>query len=139
MTLELLKTSDYFCRIPEEGFVMAVFDDHILFERYTKTADGLSFPEGEPFQKVPLLRLHCFDRDTEYRLIAADDGDRLIETVLTAEEEKKMEPDLLFEDEMLLRREYCKDGMPLEKLRIVNRYRYTFFDTMTLHNYRISC
>ena len=68
-----------------------------------------------------------------------DDGERLIEVVLDAEEEKEMEPDLLFEDEMLLREEYCTERVGIRKLKGVNRYRYTEYDTMTLDNYRISC
>ena len=55
-----------------------------------------------------------------------------------AEEEKTMEPDLLFVDEMLLRPEYRSDHVGIQKLKVMNRYRYTDFDTMTLDNYRIS-
>ena len=84
------------------------------------------------------MRLHCFDRNTEYRLLVTDDGDRLVEVVLDAEEEKTMEPDLLFVDEMLLRPEYRSDHVGIQKLKVMNRYRYTDFDTMTLDNYRIS-
>ena len=139
MTLEKLKTTEGYGRIPEDGFVIAVFNDHILVERYRKEAEGLSFPGAEQACGRELLRLHCFDRDTEYRMIVTDDGERLIEVILSAEEEKGMEPDLLFEDEMLLREEYCTERVGIRKLKVINRYRYTEYDTMTLDNYRISC
>ena len=67
-----------------------------------------------------------------------DDGDRLVELVLDAGQEKAMEPDLLFEDEMLVRPEYRPEQIGIQKLKVVNRYRYTDFDTMTPDNYRIS-
>jgi len=139
VSFEELKNSAYYPRIPAEGYLIAVFKDRILFERYRKEADGLSFPGAEEIRAEGLLRLHCFDRDTEYRLLVTDDGDRLVEVVMDAEEEKAMEPDLLFEDEMLVRPEYRTDRIGIEKLKVVNRYRYTDFDTMTPDNYRISC
>ena len=138
MTFEKLKTLDLFQRIPDEGMMIAVLEGRILVERYRKEVDGLSFPDAERLQKAALVRLHCFDRNTEYRLLVTDDGDRLVEVVLDAEEEKTMEPDLLFVDEMLLRPEYRSDHVGIQKLKVMNRYRYTDFDTMTLDNYRIS-
>ena len=139
MTFNDLRNSAYYPCIPAEGYLIAVFKDRILFERYRKKADGLAFPGAEALGGDALLRLHCFDRDTEYRLLVTDDGDRLVEVVFDAEEEKAMEPDLLFEDEMLVRPEYRTDRIGIEKLKVVNRYRYTDFDTMTPDNYRISC
>ena len=138
MTPEDLHTLKQFDRIPAEGYLLAVFRDRVLLERYRKEADGLIFHGSDSLQSEELQRLHCFDRDTEYRLLAADDGDRLIEVVLDAEEEKAMEPDLLFEDEMLLRPEYCTDRVGIRKLKVINLFRYTEFDTMTLDNYRIT-
>lgn len=139
MTLDKLKTAKKFSRIPEQGFLLAVFEDHILLERYRKGEEGLLFKDCEQYRSKALLRLHCFDRNTEYRLLVTDDGERLVEVVLDADEERAMEADLLFEDEMLLRPEYAADRVGLRKLKVVNRYRYTDFDTMTLDNYRISC
>ena len=138
MTFEELKKSSYYPRIPAEGYLIAVFKNRILFERCRKETDGLCFPGEEEIRTEELLRLHCFDRDTEYRLLVTDDGDRLVELVLNAEQEKAMEPDLLFEDEMLVRPEYRPEQIGIQKLKVVNRYRYTDFDTMTPDNYRIS-
>ena len=138
MTFEELKKSACYPRIPAEGYLIAVFKDRILFERYRKEAEGLCFPGAEESRAERLLRLHCFDRDTEYRLLVTDDGDRLVELVLDAGQEKAMEPDLLFEDEMLVRPEYRPEEIGIRKLKVVNRYRYTDFDTMTPDNYRIS-
>ena len=138
MTFEELKKSSYYPRIPAEGYLIAVFKNRILFERCRKETDGLCFPGEEEIRTEELLRLHCFDRDTEYRLLVTDDGDRLVELVLNAEQEKAMEPDLLFEDEMLVRPEYRPEQIGIQKLKVINRYRYTAFDTMTPDNYRIS-
>ena len=129
MTLDELRTSD----IPAEGYLLAVFTDRVMFASYRKDAGCLVFEGREAVLHEPLLRLHCFDRNTEYRLLVTDDGDRLVEAVLRADEEKDMDPDLLFEDEMLLRPEYGG-----RKLKVINRYRYTDFDTMTVDNYRVS-
>lgn len=133
-----IKKSDHYASIPQEGYMMAVFDDLILFQPYQKTDDGLTFSNMENVSDRNLLRIHCFDRDTEYRRMELDDGDRIIEAVLSAEEETAMDPDLIYEDEMLLREEFIEGAGGLRALKVINRFRYTYFDTMTLDNYRLS-
>lgn len=50
-----------------------------------------------------------------------------------------MGPELLYEEEVLVRDEYAgKPGLP-DRLKIVNRYMYTENDTLVLKNYRIAC
>ena len=78
-------------------------------------------------------------RDREYRLIARESGGDFIERVLTAEEEQNMDPDLIYEQETLVKREYAsREDLP-EKLLVMNRYGYTENDTLALRDYRISC
>ena len=65
-------------------------------------------------------------------------GDR-VEVILTRQEEESMGPELLYEEEVLVRDEYAgKPGLP-DRLKIVNRYMYTANDTLVLKNYRIAC
>ena len=44
-----------------------------------------------------------------------------------------------FPEEVLVRPQYAERGDLPEKLTIINRYRYSENDTLTLENYRISC
>ena len=48
------------------------------------------------------------------------------------------DPDLLFEEEMLVKPEYASDGRLPGKLKIVNRYRYSESDTLTVEDYRLA-
>lgn len=48
------------------------------------------------------------------------------------------DPDLLYEEEVLVKDEYSeKSGLP-ERLKVINRYMYTENDTLVLKNYRIA-
>ena len=49
-----------------------------------------------------------------------------------------MDPDLLFSEDVLVKKEYAAlRGIP-EKLRVISRYRYSENDTLVLDLYRIS-
>lgn len=80
----------------------------------------------------------CSSRNTEEVLRPESAGDR-IELLLSREEELGMDPDLVFEEEVLVKPQYAERGDLPEKLTIINRYRYSENDTLTLENYRISC
>ena len=83
-----------------------------------------------------LTRLHLFDEATEYRLMTT--GSRgVIEHVVNENEEQDLEPDLIYEDKMLITSRFA-EGHDIDSLRIINRYRYTWFDTLTLDDYRIA-
>ena len=62
-----------------------------------------------------------------------------LDMLLTAEEERGMDPDLIFEESVLVKPRYAVSGRVPGKLIIINRYRYSEYDTLTLDNYRISC
>lgn len=57
----------------------------------------------------------------------------------TRDEEREMDPDLLFEEEVLVKPQYADTGRLPRKLTVINRYRYSEYDTLTLDNYRIGC
>lgn len=61
-----------------------------------------------------------------------------MEVILKGQEEESMDPDLLYEEDVLVRDEYSgKSGIP-ERLKVINRYMYTENDTLVLKNYRIA-
>ncbi len=64
-------------------------------------------------------------------------GRGVIEHAVTESEERDIEPDLIYEDKMLIADRFTKEH-DIDSLRIINRYRYTWFDTLTLDDYRIA-
>ena len=126
-------------QLPEAGYVIAQLRSALLFEAYTVKDGKLLFQGSECLEKEPVKECHFFTRDREYRLVARGSRGDFIERVLTAEEEQAMDPDLLYEQEMLVKKEYtCRGDLP-EKLLVMNRYRFTENDTLALKDYRISC
>ena len=126
-------------QLPEAGYVIAQLRSALLFEAYTVKDGKLLFQGSECLEKEPVKECHFFNRDREYRLVARGSRGDFIERVLTAEEEQAMDPDLLYEQEMLVNKEYtCRGDLP-EKLLVMNRYRFTENDTLALKDYRISC
>ena len=123
---------------PAKGYLLAYFRDALVFEPYAVENGRLVFPGCEFYQEAVPRECHLFDWDAEYRMILREArGDR-VEVLLTRQEEKTMDPALLYEEEVLVRDEYSgKSGLP-ERLKIVNRYTYTENDTLVLKNYRIS-
>ncbi len=43
MIITDLKNTNKFHLAPERGYILAVFDDSVIFERYQKTGDGIAF------------------------------------------------------------------------------------------------
>ena len=125
--------------VPVKGYLLAYFQDALVFEPYTVENGRLVFLECEVYQKMVPKECHLFDENTEYRMILREArGDR-VEVILTRQEEETMDPDLLYEEEVLVKTEYSgKAGLP-ERLKIINRYMYTENDTLVLKNYRIAC
>ena len=126
-------------QLPEAGYVIAQLRSTLLFEAYTVKDGKLLFQGSERLEKEPVKECHFFSRDREYRLVARESRGDFIERVLTAEEEQAMDPDLVYEQEMLVKKEYaCRGNLP-EKLLVLNRYVFTENDTLALQDYRISC
>ncbi len=124
--------------LPKKGYVMAYFQDALVFEPYEVKGGRIVCGCSERLEKELPRECHFFDADREYRMLLREARGDIIETVLTKEEEEEMDPDLLFRDEGLVREEFSsKPGMP-EKLCVINRYVFSENDTLILKSYRIS-
>ncbi|MCR5774931.1 MAG: hypothetical protein K6G42_07595 [Lachnospiraceae bacterium] len=117
---------------------MAYFKDRLVFETY-EVKDGRILCESSALLENELPEEgHFFNETVEYRFVVRKSRKDVIELLLTEDEEKKMDPDLLFYDEGIVREEFsAKEGMP-RRLRVINRYRYSENDTLVLNNYRLS-
>ena len=125
-------------KIPKKGLVMAYFRNELLFSPYEVTGEGLKLFGKALFDRELPYECHFFDKAREYRLIRRESRNDVIERFLTEDEEEALEPDLLFSEDVLVRKEYADiPGIP-EKLRVVNRYRYSENDTLVLKDYRIA-
>ena len=125
-------------KAPEKGFLLAYFRSAVVFEPYSIRDGILTFKGCEAFQDETPRECHLFDEDTEYRMILRQSRNDRIESSLRKQEEEGMDPDLLFEEDVLVKTEYARDGVHPERLKIISRYRYTENDTLALRNYRIS-
>lgn len=125
-------------KLPTRGLFMAYFRDSLIFEPY-EVKEGRIVSENSFRLEHELPKEgHFFDENREYRYIVREARGDVIELLLTEEEEKRMEPDLLFFDEGIVREEFAsREGVP-QRLRIINRYKYSENDTLVLKNYRIS-
>ncbi|MBR0382986.1 MAG: hypothetical protein IJH71_11195 [Eubacterium sp.] len=124
---------------PQKGYLLAYFRDALVFEPYTIENGRLVFPECEVYQEMSPKECHLFDENTEYRMIFREARDDRVEVILTRQEEETMDPNLIYEEEVLVKNEYSgKAGIP-KSLKVINRYMYTENDTLVLKNYRIAC
>ena len=125
-------------KLPEKGLFMAYFKDRLVFEAYEVTDGRIVCESSALLEKELPEEAHFFSETMEYRFVVRKSRKDVIELILTEDEEKKMDPDLLFYDEGIVREEFsAKEGIP-GRLRIINRYRYSENDTLVLKNYRIS-
>ena len=126
-------------KIPAKGYILACYDDGIIFEPYEMKNGAPVFAGSESHTSSGILReCHLFDEDTEYRMVYREATDEKIEIVLTRQEEDSMDKDLLFTENILVQDTYADTGRVPKTLTIVNRYTYSDYDTLTLKNYRIS-
>ena len=121
--------------VPEKGYLLAYFRDALVFEPYTVESGQLMFPGCESWQNAAPEECHLFDQNKEYRMIFREARQDRVETVLTRQEEETMDPDLLYEEEVLVKND---EAAGIDSLRIVNRYMFTENDTLVLRNYRIA-
>ena len=126
-------------KAPAKGYILASYPDALVFEPYEIREGKLYFEGIEALSEEELRECHLFDDRAEYRMICRESAGDRIELLLSREEELDMDPDLVFEEEVLVRPQYAERGDLPEKLTIINRYRYSENDTLTLENYRISC
>ena len=126
-------------KAPASGFVIASLKNQLIFAPYkicngVFTAEGWDCPDFTEAEEC-----HFFDDSREYRRIYRSARRDVIETVLTAQEEESMDPDLIFVEEVLVKPQYAETGHLPSTLSIVNRYRYSEHDTIVLEDYRIGC
>lgn len=125
-------------KIPKKGLVMAYFHETLLFSPYEIDGEQLRMTAENAFEKEEPYECHFFDGTKEYRRIKRAARGDVIERILTEEEEKDLPGELLFTEDMLVKREYVQiPGIP-EKLRVINRYQYSENDTLILKDYRIA-
>ncbi len=125
-------------KLPKKGLVMAYFKEKLLFSPYEVEGEGLKLSEIALFENEEPYECHFFDEEQEYRMVKRAARGDVIERILTKEEEKAMPEELLFPEDVLVKQEYAAlPGIP-EKLRVVNRYRYSENDTLVLQDYRMA-
>ena len=123
---------------PARGYILAYYPERLVFEPYV-LREGVPVFEGcEALREAVPQECHLFDDNREVRIIRRESVGDTLELILTEEEERGMDPDLIFPEEVLVKPEYTATGRLPGKLKIINRYRYTEYDTLTLDNYRIS-
>ena len=115
------------------------YQDRLVFESYTIKDGELIFEGCKALRDEMPWECHLFDEERECRRIYRESAGDWIEQFFTRAEEREMEPDLLFEEEVLVKPQYADTGRLPRKLTIMNRFRYSECDTLTLDNYRIGC
>lgn len=125
-------------KIPPKGLVIAYFRNRLLFSPYEVSGNELKLPQKALFDAETPYECHFFDRDREYRLIRRESRNDVIERILSVEDEEMTDPELLFSEDVLIKKEYADiPGIP-EKLRVISRYRYSENDILVLKDYRLA-
>ena len=124
-------------KLPPVGVMLVYFNDGFIFEPYEVKDGALIFEGAEKFAEENPAVCHFFDENKEYRVIRRESHGDILETVFTAEEESKMDTDLLYSENHLVKEEYRKPGIP-EKLTMISRYHYLDNDVFELESYRIA-
>ena len=125
-------------KIPANGYILAYFKERLIFEPYTVRDGKPIFKGSELFERGTLHECHFFDKERDYFMIHRQSRNDMIVKIRTADEEKNIEPDLIFIQTVLIKDEYAKRADIPSTLRIINRYEYSDSDTLVLKNYRIS-
>ena len=124
---------------PAAGFVIASLKNQHIFAPY-EIRNGVLMVEGwDRPDFTEAEECHFFDHSREYRRIYRSARQDMIESILTAQEEEAMDPDLIFTEEVLVKPQYTESSCIPAALTIVNRYRYSEYDTIVLEDYRIAC
>lgn len=130
--------SPNFNKAPERGWFFAETETGAILERYVLVDGEPDFPGHERLRDAVVTRIHCFDERVEYRWLRVNEKGGAVEGVFSAEEEAGMDPDLVYADDMILADEYTPKEGGIWVLSVINRYRWTETDTLTLENYRLA-
>ena len=125
-------------KAPRKGCLLAYFRNALIFEPYIIENGRLLFEGSEAWQHEIPKECHLFDAEQEYRMICREARNDRVEIVLTMQEEQAMDPDLLYEEDAVVKEEYARRNDMPQKLKIINRYRFTENDTLVLSNYRLA-
>lgn len=127
-----------FAKAPARGWLFAETEHGPILERYSIVDGELHFPGAARLEAAPVLRLHCFDEQAEYRYLRVNEEGDAVEGLFTAEQETAMDPDLIYEDKMVLAEAYAPKDGGIWTLSVINRYRWTEYNTLGLENYRLA-
>ena len=127
-----------FARAPAHGWIFAETKRGPILERYAIVDGEPDFPGAERLKDAPVLRLHCFDEQTEYRYLRVNESGAVVEGLFTAEQEAAMDPDLVYADRLVLAEAYAPKDGGIWVLSVINRYRWTDSNTLDLENYRLA-
>lgn len=124
-------------KLPVTGYVIAYTTECALYAPYKVEKDKIVIDLKYEDMLTKAYECHFFDMHKEYRLIYREARDDEIELVVTDKEEEEMNPDLIYIEDVLILPSYLGDKNLPDKLRIINRYKYSDNDTLVLDNYRI--
>lgn len=136
MKIDVLYDKKRYDSIPDSGYILAFAYDITFFSKYKKENAKLLFDQSDRFVDVEYKNIHCFDEKTEYRLVSINNGNNIFEIQVFENEEQNMDDNLIFYDEMVIDDKYKDAG--LDKIKIINRYKYSKYNTLVLDNYRLS-
>lgn len=110
---------------PNKGYLLTYGDNKVELYPYDLTKDKINFKEQT---------YHLFDEQKEYRRFYSNG--KLHEIIISSDEEKAMDKDLLYAEEIELEDIYKSNTY--NKIKIVNRYKYKNNNSLCLVNYRLA-
>ena len=134
----MIMNNDNINKIPSTGCLIAYIDECVIYANY-KVDDNNIIIDSE-YENIldKSYECHFFDSNREYRMIRREAREDVIEILLSRDEEDALDRDLLFIEDVLVSNEYLNNDLLPDKIRIVNRYKFSDNDTLTLDNYRIA-
>ena len=108
-------------KIPPKGLMMAYFKKKLYFSPYEVAGGELRLSGQALDENEEPYECHFFDEKTEYRQVKRAARRDVIERILTEEEETEMPRDLLFVEDVLVKKEYAElPGIPVFILSTLN-------------------
>lgn len=122
---------------PKSGYCLAFLDEgNIIFDVYKINANVIACRKNGPIDLCNITRLHLFDNDKEFRAIESTYDKSDIVTVLTAQEEEKINPLYLKEQQIYLDKMFRLKRK--EKIIVINRFNFNDDNCIFLENYRLA-
>ena len=134
----MIMTNRIIDKAPLSGYIIAYTDEHVVYSSYKIVDNEIAIDSIYDNVIDNSYEFHFFDDNMEYRLIRREARNDIVELLVTSDEEKDMDEDLIFVEDVLVSPQYLTDNTLPDKIRIVNRYKYSDNDTLVLDNYRIA-